>query len=86
MKILFVQKEGGIFGAENYQLKVIPGLLATGIEVEFLRLYTDHQGGKGGEFIDRLNQLGVKTYEVNIGKYPTPKVLNQIKQIAIRRK
>lgn len=82
MKILFVQKEGGIFGAENYQLKVIPGLLATGIEIEFLRLYTDYQGGKGGEFIDRLNQLGVKTYEVNIGKYPTPKVLNQIKQIA----
>ena len=82
MKILFVQKEGGIFGAENYQLKVIPGLLAKRIHIEFLRLYTDHQGGKGGEFIERLNQLGVKTYEVNIGKYPTPRVLNQIKRIA----
>ncbi len=82
MRILFVQKEGGIFGAENYQLKVIPGLLAKGIEIEFLRLYTKYQGGKGGEFIDRLQQIGVKTHEVNIGKYPTPRVFNKIKQIA----
>lgn len=82
MKILFVQKEGGIFGAENYQLKVIPGLLAKGIEIEFLRLYTNYQGGQGGEFIDRLRQMGVKTYEVNIGKYPSPRVLNQIKRTA----
>ena len=44
MKLLFVQKEGGIFGAENYQLKVIPGLKEKGIEVEFLRLFTDYQG------------------------------------------
>ncbi|WP_305982470.1 glycosyltransferase family 4 protein [Roseivirga thermotolerans] len=82
MKILFVQKEGGIFGAENYQLKVIPGLMAKGVEVEFLRLYTDYQGGKGGVFIERLNALGVKTFEVNIGKYPTPRVLKKIKKIA----
>ena len=82
MKILFVQKEGGIFGAENYQLKVIPGLMAHGIEVEFLRLYTDYQGGKGGAFIDRLHDMHVKTFEVNIGKWPTPKVLRQIKNIA----
>lgn len=82
MRILFIQKEGGIFGAENYQLKVIPGLLKTGIELEFLRLYTDYQGGQGGEFIDRLKKLGVKTHEVNIGKYPTPRVLRQIKAIA----
>lgn len=82
MKVLFVQKEGGIFGAENYQLKVIPGLMAKGVQIEFLRFYTDYQGGKGGEFIKRLNDLGVKTYEVNIGKYPSPKVLRQIKTIA----
>ncbi|NVJ47470.1 MAG: glycosyltransferase family 4 protein [Cytophagia bacterium] len=82
MKILFVQKEGGIFGAENYQLKVIPGLMASGLEVDFLRLYTNYQGGKGGEFIKRLNDQGVKTYEVNIGKYPKPKVLKEIKNIA----
>ncbi len=82
MKILFVQKEGGIFGAEIYQLKVIPGLLAKGIEIEFLRLYTDYQGGSGGDFIERLNEIGVKTYEVNIGKYLTPKVLKAIKLIA----
>lgn len=82
MKILFVQKEGGIFGAENYQLKVIPGLLSKGITVEFLRLYTDYQGGEGGDFIDQLNELGVKTYEVNIGRYPRWSVLNQIKRVA----
>ncbi len=81
-KVLFVQKEGGIFGAENYQLRVIPGLLSKGITVEFLRLYTNFQGGVGGEFIDRLNRLGVKTHEVNIGKYPTWRVLNKIKYVA----
>lgn len=84
MKILFVQKEGGIFGAENYQLKVIPGLLARGVEVEFLRLFTDYQGGEGGDFVNRLNAMKVKTYEVNIGKYPRLKVLNRIKRIANR--
>ena len=82
MKVLFVQKEGGIFGAENYQLKVIPGLMAKGVEIEFLRLFTDYQGGEGGDFIKRLNELGVKTYEVNIGKYPTPRVLRQVRKIA----
>lgn len=82
MNILFVQKEGGIFGAENYHLKVIPGLIANGVHIEFLRLYTNYQGGKGGEFIDRLHQLGVTTHEVNIGKYPTLRVLKQIQNIA----
>ncbi|NVK85521.1 MAG: glycosyltransferase family 4 protein, partial [Cytophagia bacterium] len=82
MKILFVQKEGGIFGAENYHLKVIPRLLAEGVEVDFLRLYTDYQGGKGGEFINRLNSIGVKTYEVNIGKYPKLGTLKEIRKIA----
>ena len=82
MKILFVQKEGGIFGAENYQLKVIPGLLAQGVEIEFLRLYTNYQGGKGGDFIDRLHEIGLKTYQVNIGKFPNIKILRSIKRIA----
>lgn len=82
MKILFVQKEGGIFGAENYQLKVIPGLLAQGIQIEFLRLFTDYQGGVGGEFIKRLQKFGVTTHEVNIGKYPTLRVLKQVQKVA----
>ncbi|MBO3698361.1 glycosyltransferase family 4 protein [Roseivirga sp. E12] len=82
MRVLFVQKEGGIFGAENYQLKVVPGLLAEGVQIEFLRLYTNYQGGEDGDFIDRLEVLGVKTYQVNIGKIPTLRVLNKIKNIA----
>lgn len=82
MRVLFVQKEGGIFGAENYQLKVVPGLLAEGVQIEFLRLYTNYQGGEGGDFIDRLEVLGLKTYQVNIGKIPTLRVLNKIKNIA----
>jgi len=82
LKILFVQKEGGIFGAENYQLKVIPGLLAQGIDLEFLRLYTDYQGGAGGDFVDLLTRMGVKVHEVNIGKYPLPGVLRRIHKLA----
>ncbi|GGG25384.1 glycosyltransferase family 4 protein [Pontibacter amylolyticus] len=81
MKVLFVQKEGGIFGAENYQLKIIPSLLKKGITIEFLRLYTKYQGGKGGAFIEKLNSLGVKTYEINIGKYPSFPKLKAIKNI-----
>lgn len=81
MKILFIQKEGGIFGAENYQLKIIPALLAKGIEIEFLRLYTDYQGGKGGDFIDRLIAMGVKTHELNIGRIPKISSLRKIKKL-----
>ncbi len=81
MKVLFVQKEGGIFGAENYQLKVIPGLIAKGVQIEFLRLFTNYQGGQGGEFIDLLHEIGVTTYEVNIGRYPSLKSLRKIKSI-----
>ena len=84
MKILFVQKEGGIFGAENYQLKVIPGLLAKGVNVEFLRLYTNYQGGIDGDFIKLLAEMGVKTYQINIGKYPSFKVLRSIHRIAFQ--
>ncbi|WP_375577886.1 glycosyltransferase family 4 protein [Marivirga tractuosa] len=81
MKILFIQKEGGIFGAENYQLKIIPALMAKGIEIEFLRLYTDYQGGIGGDFIDRLNSLEVKTHELNIGRIPKISSLRKIKKL-----
>lgn len=82
MRVLFVQKEGGIFGAENYQLKVIPRLIERGVNVDFLRFYTSYQGGEGGEFIERIQQFGVQTYEINIGRYPTFGVLKQIHGIA----
>ncbi|OEK01623.1 hypothetical protein BFP97_08895 [Roseivirga sp. 4D4] len=81
MKILFVQKEGGIFGAENYQLKVIPGLQAKGIQIEFLRLYTDYQGGVDGLFIEKLKELNVNTHQVNIGRYPKLRALRYIKKV-----
>jgi glycosyltransferase involved in cell wall biosynthesis len=72
MKLLFVQKEGGIFGAENYHLAIIPILLKHGYNIEFLRLYTRYQGGKGGPFIEKLKSLGIKTYELNIGYFINP--------------
>lgn len=81
MKILFVQKEGGIFGAENYQLKIIPELIRRGYTIHFLRLYTNYQGGKGGRFIDLLNSFGVKTFENNIGRFINPVNLFRINQI-----
>jgi len=84
LKILFVQKEGGIFGAENYQLNVIPGLLSRGIDIDFLRLYTDYQGGINGEFIGRLKKLGVKTHQINIGRFPSYKILRSIKRVVIK--
>ena len=84
MKILFVQKEGGIFGAENYQLNVIPGLISKGVEIEFLRLYTNYQGGIDGEFVERLKGFHVKVYQVNIGKIPTISTLRDVHRIVIK--
>lgn len=81
MKILFVQKEGGIFGAENYHLNIIPALMKRGVQVDFLRLYTDYQGGRGGEFIKRLNNMGVTTYEINIGRFIRPRNLFTINRL-----
>lgn len=70
MRILFIQKEGGIFGAENYQLNIIPALVAKGIEIEFLRLYTNYQLGRDSEFVKRLQGLGIVVHQVNIGRVP----------------
>lgn len=78
---MFVQKEGGIFGAENYQLKIIHELLVRGYTIHFLRLYTDRQGGKGGRFIELLKSYGVKTFEINIGRVINPGNLVKINLI-----
>ncbi len=84
MRVLFVQKEGGIFGAESYQLKTIPALVSKGIDLEFLRLYTDYQGGINGDFVELLKEMGVKVHQVNIGKYPSLSVLKNIHRMVKR--
>lgn len=81
MKILFIQKEGGIFGAENYHLAIIPALQRYGIKIDFLRLYTDYQLGKDSEFVKRLERLGVLVYQVNIGRLPGIQDLRQVAAI-----
>lgn len=81
MKVLFVQKEGGIFGAENYHLKILPALVKRGITVHFLRLYTNYQGGEGGEFVNKLKNIGIKTLEVNIGRFPGLRDLLLVRRI-----
>lgn len=81
MKILFIQKEGGIFGAEQFQLRTIPALMKSGIQVEFLRLYTNHQLGKDSPFVQRLKDLGVKVYQVKITNIPRPSQFLQIKSV-----
>lgn len=70
MKVLFIQKEGGIFGAENYHLSIIPALQSRGVKIEFLRLYTDYQLGKDSAFVKRLESSGITVYQVNIGRLP----------------
>ena len=81
MKVLFIQKEGGIFGAEQFQLRTIPALIKKGVQVEFLRLYTDHQLGKDSLFIEKLEALGVKTYQIKITSIPRPAQFFKIKKI-----
>ena len=81
MKILFIQKEGGIFGAEQFQLRTIPALIKKGVHVEFLRLYTDHQLGKDSPFIEKLEALGIKTYQLKITSIPHPAQFFKLKKI-----
>lgn len=81
MKILFIQKEGGIFGAEQFQLRTIPALINKGIEIEFLRLYTDHQLGIDSPFVAKLENLGVKVYQVKVTNIPRPSQFLKIKNI-----
>jgi glycosyltransferase involved in cell wall biosynthesis len=84
MKILFIQKEGGIFGVEQFQLRTIPPLIKKGVQIEFLRLYTVHQLGKDSPFVEKLESLGIKTYQLKITSIPRPaqffKMKNIIKQ------
>lgn len=84
MRILFVQKEGGIFGAENYHLHCIPALLNRGLTVEFLRLYTNHQLGRDSEFVTRLSNMGVVVHQVNIGRFPGIADLREVARIILR--
>lgn len=70
MKILFIQKEGGIFGAEQFHLRTIPALLQRGVSLSFLRLYTHYQLGKDSPFLAKLGEMGVPVHQVNIGRFP----------------
>jgi glycosyltransferase involved in cell wall biosynthesis len=81
MKILFVQKEGGIFGAENYHLDLIPGLLKQGFRIEFLRLYSNKQGGIDGEFVSRLSGFEVNVHQVNFELRNIPFAMLKVRKI-----
>ena len=81
MKILFIQKEGGIFGAEQFQLKIIPALLQRGVQIEFLRLYTSFQLGINSPFVGKLKEFGIPVHQVNIGRFPGIGDILKIKSI-----
>jgi hypothetical protein len=70
MRILFIQKEGGIFGAEQYHLQIIPALMKAGLSISFLRLYTNYQLGKDSPFVLKLQEMHVPVHQVNIGRVP----------------
>lgn len=84
MKILYIQKEGGIFGAEQFQLRTIPALIKRGVNIEFLRLYTDYQLGIDSPFVVKLRNLGVKVHQVNIGRFPGWRDVLSVKSIIQR--
>ncbi len=81
MKVLFIQKEGGIFGAEQFQLKTIPALVAKGVNIEFLRLYTEQQLGVNSPFVAKLEAMGIPVQQVKITKIPLPNQFFKIKKI-----
>jgi glycosyltransferase involved in cell wall biosynthesis len=78
MKILFIQKEGGIFGAEHYHLQIIPALRSKGVTIEFLRLYTDYQLGIDSDFVKRLQAMKIAVHQVNIGRMPGVRDVRQV--------
>ncbi len=81
MRVLFIQKEGGIFGAEQFHLKTIPALIEVGIEISFLRLYTDFQLGLDSPFVFELQKIGVEVHQVNIGRFPGFSDVRQVKSV-----
>ncbi len=84
MKVLFIQKEGGIFGAEQFHLKTIPALIKAGVEISFLRLYTQYQLGIDSPFVFELQHMGVEVFQVDIGKYPGVRDLIAVKNVIKR--
>lgn len=81
MRVLFIQKEGGIFGAEQFHLKTIPSLIKAGVEVSFLRLYTQYQLGIDSPFVGELKKMGVEVYQVDIGRFPGIRDLRAVKKV-----
>jgi glycosyltransferase involved in cell wall biosynthesis len=81
MKVLHVQKVGGIAGSENYLLEILPSLRKNGVDVEFLCLYNLESQKKNEIFISRLNKAGIAVHKIEVNNYPTFKALRQIRTL-----
>ncbi|RNI25750.1 glycosyltransferase family 4 protein [Rufibacter latericius] len=81
MKVLHVQKVGGIAGSENYLLEALPALVTKGLQIEFLCLYNSGNEDKNVGFINKLKAANIKVHTQLVGKYPSFSVLKKIKAL-----
>lgn len=74
MKVLHVQKVGGIGGSERHLLSLLPALAAAGAEVRMLVAAS----GDSDRFTDRLRSLGVPCSIVRAGPDVNPHLLGAL--------
>ena len=84
MGILHLQKVVGVAGAEHYLMALLPALLREGVNVSFLGLVPEIDYLPNRPFFERLVGEGVETYQLPVGKLPTPAIAFKTAQIAKR--
>jgi glycosyltransferase involved in cell wall biosynthesis len=74
VKVLHVQKVGGIGGSERHLLSLLPALVDAGVEVRMYVAATD----RAADFINQLHQLGVPHSAVSAGPDANPLLLGSL--------
>ncbi len=82
--ILHLQKVVGIAGAEHYLMALLPALQQYGIEVGFLGLVPEYDYPPNLAFFEHLEDHGVKTSQVIVGEFPTPRAAFEVAKISRR--
>ncbi|KXX70407.1 glycosyltransferase family 4 protein [Flammeovirga sp. SJP92] len=81
MKVLFIQKVKGLAGSEKYFLELLPELKRKGIECQFLSVRLMQDGDKPLLFNRKLEELGIKVFDVKSNSDISFQLLNKIKTI-----
>lgn len=70
MKVLHVQKLGGMAGSERYLLEILPALRAAGVDARFAALVTAADRSRNDAMYRRLRAAEVPYYVLPLGRVP----------------